>query len=568
MDRVGDALSVQVLISILVLLAVVSFIGFIWQVYVLKAVKNQGRRRNANAKQKRETDTRQLSPGDKKIYLQAQDLLNSGRPPQAAQLLESIQMQREAITILENAGLIHEAARILMRMGKHNRAGVVYARHGYWERAADSFKMAEMPLEVAKCAKESGNFIMAAEYFLKANRPGDAGRMLIEAGEHRNAAKYLAEGQEIDLAMKEYKTFLQENKSDSMVFDTNELKAMTGWLGAGNYDREIARIVACTGRAKELVLSFAKQGKSEEGADAYRLSKEDLSSTLLSEVDYENPIMWEELAKIFILNGLFEKAGVIFERKGLFERAAVAFEKGENRERAAYCYERAGMTGKATALKSNIPVSLSSLQLPTFPKKSQKPFSMSVLTEFLDTDPPVPETSEDIEVDSEELGTRILDIPKPPPSNSASTQNFRSVPHEQEDEPDNEDSDMSDSETWNVGNGHEREESSYDPVGSASFSDIEVRKPSEPKKSFGSTSQIFVEATEETVVHPVSTDNLPSTTQNQGPPALPNSESVSQSVGVEPPGTAKVEPRYLQIERSLCWCPGNYHCRYEVRIRR
>jgi tetratricopeptide (TPR) repeat protein len=427
------------MISMLVLLAVISFLGFIWQVYVLKGGKTKGRRRSVSngnggggggggvstgGKQKRETDTRLLSPPDKKIYLQAQELLNSGRPPQAAQLLESIQMQREAITILENAGLIHEAARILMRMGKHNRAGVVYARHGYWERAADSFKMADMPLEVAKCSKESGNFAMAAEYFLKANRAGDAGRMYMEAGDHRNAAKYLAEGQEVELAIKEYRILFEENKSGSLVFGTSELKLMTQWLVAGNYDRDIARIIASTNRVKELIMSFAKQGKSEEGAEAYRTAKEDLSPALLGEVDYENPVMWETMAKIFILNGLFEMAGVIFEKKSLFERAAVAFEKAENRDRAIFCYKRAGLSEKASGLRGQgMPHPLTS-QPPTFQKKTAKAFSMTVLPEFGQ-----PDSFGDEEVKKKDFrafaaageSTRILEpsVPPPPLSNSA-----------------------------------------------------------------------------------------------------------------------------------------------------
>ena len=87
-----------------------------------------------------------------------------GQP--GARILEQLNMPREAIQALEDAGLIHEAAKILMRMQRANRAGVIYARHAMWDNAAQCFKLANMPLEVAKCYREAGNLPLAAEYFV------------------------------------------------------------------------------------------------------------------------------------------------------------------------------------------------------------------------------------------------------------------------------------------------------------------------------------------------------------------------------------------------------------------
>lgn len=424
-------MSVQLLILILIFLAAVSFLGFIWQVYKLRAVKSKGRRReSSNGKIRRDTDRRALSSNDKKIFSQAQDLLNGGRPTQAAQLLESIHLQREAITILENAGLIPEAARILMRMGRPNRAGVIYARHRYWEKAAECFKTADMPLEVAKCAKEGGNLPLAAEYYIKAGKLAEAGRIFMELGDHRQAAKYLGEGGDIEVAITEYKKFLYENTSNSLSFDTGELKVLASWLAGDNFDREIVRVVVSTSRAKELLTTFAKQNRLEEAAQALQVAPENISGMLLSDLDYENPLLWENLAKIFILNGDFSNAGVIFEKKGLFERAGLAFEKGDNAIRAIYCYERAGLSEKVAAMRGE-PRTPDRDMPRNLPNIGNKTFSMQVVTEYRNsmnqaiTDAIGNDQGRSAEVEFEH--TAIIDSSSSPPPLTPRNMGFKSV---------------------------------------------------------------------------------------------------------------------------------------------
>src|SRR5690606_19746011 len=112
-----------------------------------------------SARGNRSADKRRLSRRERGLYTQAEILLKQGKVMPAARILEQINMPREAIQALEDHGEIHEAANILMRMQRQNRAGVVYARHGLWADAAKCFQLAKMPLEAAKCYRESGDHL-------------------------------------------------------------------------------------------------------------------------------------------------------------------------------------------------------------------------------------------------------------------------------------------------------------------------------------------------------------------------------------------------------------------------
>ncbi|MEZ4741348.1 MAG: cyclic nucleotide-binding domain-containing protein [Bdellovibrionota bacterium] len=378
-------MSIQVLVVILIFLAIVSFFGFVWQVYSLRGIKAREKsklKQSGSDYNKRKSDQRKLTKVDQRIFNQAQDYLKRGRPGQAAQLLESIHMQREAISILENAGMIHEAAKILMRMGKHNRAGVIYARHAYWDRAAECYKMAEMPLEVGKCAKEAGNLPMAAKYLAMAERFGDAARVFAEMGEDREAAKYFLEALEYDMAVEKYKALLAKDSLDALSVTQKEVKIMSDWIKNGSFDKDIARIVVKYTEVVKLILAIAEQGRTEHGAELVKISGEVVCAKLLNEVNYEDSQMWEGLAKIFILGGYFSSAGIIFENKSLFERAAVAFEKAGNSERSIYCYKRAGVNPPENVFQSTKRKSDNRISIESNSQEDANMFSLHSLTNF------------------------------------------------------------------------------------------------------------------------------------------------------------------------------------------
>jgi tetratricopeptide (TPR) repeat protein len=137
---------------------------------------------------RRQSDHRKFNRKETKILKAAQKQLEGGNVVATAELLESIGLFRETITILEHNGFIEEAAAVLMRMKIPNRAGVLFARNGRWQQAAQSFRLANMPLEVARCEREAGNYRVAAEIFLEAQRFAEAAECFMELQDYEQAA--------------------------------------------------------------------------------------------------------------------------------------------------------------------------------------------------------------------------------------------------------------------------------------------------------------------------------------------------------------------------------------------
>ncbi len=83
----------------------------------------------------------QLTPAQKLIHKQAEDLAAHKNFREASRLFESIGFQRKAIDLLEFNGLIEDAAQILMRMNVPYRAAIIYDRNNQFAKAAECFTL-------------------------------------------------------------------------------------------------------------------------------------------------------------------------------------------------------------------------------------------------------------------------------------------------------------------------------------------------------------------------------------------------------------------------------------------
>jgi tetratricopeptide (TPR) repeat protein len=363
-----------------------------------------------------------MSKEEKRLFAQAKHLLNSGKVQPAAQLLESIGMQREAITALENSGFIHDAAKILMRMQRHNRAGVVYARHAMWDKAAECFKMANMPLEVAKCYREAGNFQSAAEHYEKAEKFEDAADCYLEKGNLHRAAKLYGIADKKDKALELYNQIAQNaGNLASLDLGDSEIKIIMDHLSEGNTDSHLADIIVSKNKLTDIIRHLVGKGMVKQASDLYLRSTHDIGPLLINEISYSDPSA-EHLAQVFINVANYGYAGMLFERIASFERAGEAFEKAEDYNRAAYCYERAGLNSKAYDMKDRQGSikKKSSAGKTTAPNNNGPRFSLTSVTEapdeqatqMIDSTKFNPDKDHTIKVDPADVGT-------PPPSQSA-----------------------------------------------------------------------------------------------------------------------------------------------------
>ncbi|NBW81051.1 hypothetical protein EBR21_04785 [bacterium] len=133
----------------------------------------------------RKLDAINLSPEAQIKRAEAQKLVRNGKLTEAALVLESINLQREAIDILESNGLLDDIAAMLMRMNRPNRAGVIYERNKRFEHAAIYFLKAKLVEDAKRCCRQIKSFNLALSIELSV--------LFAEAGDNKSAIRLLAE---------------------------------------------------------------------------------------------------------------------------------------------------------------------------------------------------------------------------------------------------------------------------------------------------------------------------------------------------------------------------------------
>lgn len=132
----------------------------------------------------RQLDVMSLSPETQKKRAEALELARKGMLTDAAIMLESVNLQREAIDILEANGLLDDAAAMLMRMNRPNRAAVIYERNKKFEQAAAYFLRAKLVDDAKRCCRQVKEFSIALSSELAV--------LFAEAGDNQSALRLLA----------------------------------------------------------------------------------------------------------------------------------------------------------------------------------------------------------------------------------------------------------------------------------------------------------------------------------------------------------------------------------------
>ena len=386
---------VSIKIAIALTIAVASIFAALWQISNVRGLKARGRRRapaGADSYGQRSSELRKLSRLGRKLYKEAQKLLEQGKLPAATTILEQLGMQREAIQVLEDHGFIHDAAKMLMRMQRHNRAGVIYARHGLWEHAAQSFKMANMPAEVAKCAREFGDLAMAWEYFEKAQRYADAAECCEELGDNLRAARFFLLASQAQRAMSAFARAEAKNTTGKPLdLRTSELQQIATYLSEGRADINLAQILRNHGRLVAVIVKQLEQGMSKQAAELIKATKADIIPQVMSEINYRDKSA-HLFAEMLMGLGQHSYAGNLYEQLLAFDKAAVAFEKANDLQRAQFCHDRHGVSAKLESprvrsemAKSAAPKSHTNptvaLPQPVNIKPARAEFALSDLTE-------------------------------------------------------------------------------------------------------------------------------------------------------------------------------------------
>lgn len=319
-----------IIISLATFLAVLAGIMFFFR----------GRLINNNKKRRR--SDKGLSVRQRKAIDQAKSLYSQGKSVEASKLLESIGLYREAVNLLQECGQIDEAASILIRLGRPNRAGVIYTRNGKWEKAVECFKIANMPLEVARCAREARDFKTASSYFLKTEHFSEAAECFAEQGDRKKSAKYHCKAGNHSKAIEQYiRLFEETNDPSSISFEPEELDFFVEAIVRGNTTAKFAHVLDANDRLPDAIINLIRFGNIQGAATLYSFSKENIDQVLLDSLGLSKSA-GENLGKLFRYVDNHIYAGKAFEKIENLKEAALSFEEAEDFEEAARCYKILG----------------------------------------------------------------------------------------------------------------------------------------------------------------------------------------------------------------------------------
>ena len=309
---------------------------------------------NSRRKRQRKSDRVKLTRQQQQVYQEAIRHYKAGKLKSSARMLESLNMTREAINILEKGRHIHEAASILLRIHRPNRAGIMYSRHGMWKEAAECFKKAGLPLEVAKSSKMAGDLATAVVYFTEAKEYLQAAECYEELGKHREAARLYTKLKKHKKAIQQYKYLLDKNPHiESIDFSEKEVDVIIQYIASESTDTRLADVLVIKERVVEVICKLIKSNRLEKAFKIFMKSATNIGPALIG---YDGFSREENLrlGEIFTKASAYEYAGMIYERLEEFALAGDSFRKQEDFERAAYCYDRAQLHDKVTEMRIEI----------------------------------------------------------------------------------------------------------------------------------------------------------------------------------------------------------------------
>lgn len=298
---------------------------------------------------------KKFTRAEKKVVKKAKDYLASGKLSAAASALESIGLFQDALNILETTNLVEETAQLLARMKRHDRAGLLYARNGMWARAVSCFKLADKPLEVARCAREAEDYETAAEYYDKSSFFKDAAECYYLAGNMEQACALFKRNGDLEKFLSIREELLKKAENlDTSVLDPSELKIIVNHLGSGNTSATFEKLIFARGHINEVIKMLLQRGLNERAAELIGKTKiDDIAPQLINETATDE-ISSKNLAEAFVHISQFAYAATIYEKYDYYFEAGELYEKTGDLEKAILCFEKSSHKERAIALKAKL----------------------------------------------------------------------------------------------------------------------------------------------------------------------------------------------------------------------
>ncbi len=292
--------------------------------------------------ERRRDEEASLGVEQRKLYKHAQKLISEKNIKDAARILESIGMVRKSVSILEKNGYVDIAAEILLRINRPHRAGVIYARAGKWDHAVHCFKMAKMPIEVAKCLHTMGRYLEAARMFEKNRDYTNAAQSYRKIHHTRDVARCLHFSGESDQAYEHLKEYLRENLHlHDYNLNRHELRLIEEFMHKSEYTPEVVHALVQENYLGDIIFSLAKDNKMEEASKLYKNADSKAIASMIGQISLGNP-HGERLVELFRMNKDRVSLAMAQEKLGQYDVAGKTYEDVGDLIQALSCYSQAG----------------------------------------------------------------------------------------------------------------------------------------------------------------------------------------------------------------------------------
>ena len=296
--------------------------------------------------------------GRRRARRQAKRSLASGDSRTAAKHLElagdhegARKLREKAVSTAQDSGQWVAAASHLEALGRHAEAGRFLLKARRHSDAAVAFREAGKPAEAARALELGGRLVDAARSFIEQGRLDDALRCLERAVASNADAEFRAQRGDLALqAARIARKLGRQGKAASLLEIAGKKEAAARMHAASGAHGRAAELFEACGEWAEAAQSHERSGETEGarrcGARAAAERGDDARAGEL----HAACEAWREAAECFARANVADRAADCFDRIEAWSSAAEWYARAGNAKRAAERYEQSGEDWQAAQL--------------------------------------------------------------------------------------------------------------------------------------------------------------------------------------------------------------------------
>ena len=343
------------------IIIVLIFVGVVWMLY---RVRKSSGGFSSNIDMVSEYKRRSVDNIDhkassvKKVVQKAKSLAAKGNIIEAAAVYQSINQQREAISLLEKNGLIKEAASILVKMESYNRAAALYSRNKFFNEAAKAYVQADMHHEGACAARSAGDYSYAAELFEYSGRNVAAAKCYLRLNKFIQAGRCYAKDKDFHKCATCYHQHLKVNGFDSSQIENQDQENIYNWFKLRRFSHSLLKYINGSKYLPKLIIHFHGEDDKQMCVSIMAYSNDDDLVKVIAKMNFQEHKKARLMASYFSSAGKNYYSGMVFDKLGDVNSAAKEYEKSQSKSdslvRSMALYHKSGDERNASKIKGEL----------------------------------------------------------------------------------------------------------------------------------------------------------------------------------------------------------------------